>query len=211
MGRGARARAAAATVARDPEAAGGTTKGGTDASRVRSAFHRELREGEPTQGERLATKESIFQTHLYPALGSRKLDAIGEEHVQQLKATLADYSRKTVNNVLSVLNKTLKVAVRWRVIATMPCTIELVKVSNVVARFYEFDEYQRLVEAAARIDTRTHVLVLLGGDAGLRRGEMIALRWSDVDFSDAASSRCSRRSGKASWTRRRAARGASSR
>ena len=32
------------------------------------------------------------------------------------------------------------------------------------------------------IDTRTLVLVLLGGDAGLRRGEMIGLRWSDVDF-----------------------------
>ena len=130
----------------------------------------------------VASKESIFQTHLYPALGDRKLDAIGEEQVQHLKANLAAHSRKTVNNVLSVLNKTLKVAVRWRIIAAVPCTIELVKVSNLVPRFYEVAEYQRLVEAAARIDTRTHVLVLLGGDAGLRRGEMIGLRWSDVDL-----------------------------
>lgn len=56
----------------------------------------------------VATKESIFATHLYPALGGRKLDAIGEEQVQHLKATLAAHSRKTVNNVLSVLNKTLR-------------------------------------------------------------------------------------------------------
>jgi integrase len=130
----------------------------------------------------VASKEGIFQAHLYPALGNRKLDAIGEEQVQHLKATLAARSRKTVNSILSVLNKTLKVAVRWRVIATVPCTIELVKVSNLVPRFYEVAEYRRLVEAAARIDSRTHVLVLLGGDAGLRRGEMIGLRWSDVDL-----------------------------
>jgi integrase len=130
----------------------------------------------------VATKESIFQVHLYPALGDRKLDAIGDEEVQHLKARLASKSRKTVNNVLSVLNKALKVAVRWKVLTTMPCTIELVKVSNVVPRFYEVAEYGRLVEAARRIDTRTLVLVLLGGDAGLRRGEMIGLRWCDLDL-----------------------------
>jgi integrase len=95
---------------------------------------------------------------------------------------LSDRSRKTVNNVLTVLNKLLKVALRWKVIDAMPCTIELGKVSHAVVSFYEFDEYERLVEAASAIDTRTLVLVLLGGDAGLRRGEMIALRWCDVDF-----------------------------
>jgi hypothetical protein len=51
------------------------------------------------------------------------------------------------------------------VISIMPCTIELVRVSNVVPRFYEFVEYERLVQAAARIDSRTLALVLLGGDA----------------------------------------------
>ncbi|MGH7440835.1 MAG: tyrosine-type recombinase/integrase, partial [Polyangiaceae bacterium] len=130
----------------------------------------------------VASKESILNIHLYPALGDRKLDAIGEEQVQQLKAKLTGKSRKTVNNVLSVLNTALKVSVRWGVIRSMPCTIELVKVSNVVPHFYEVAEYQRLVEAAERIDSGTHVLVLLGGDAGLRRGEMIGLRWSDVDL-----------------------------
>jgi integrase len=130
----------------------------------------------------VATKESIFQTHLYPALGERRLDTIGDEDIQRLKARLVSKSRKTVNNVLSVLNKVLKVALRWKVICTMPCTIELVRVSNVVPRFYELAEYERLVEAAARIDSRSLTLVLLGGDAGLRRGEMIGLRWCDIDM-----------------------------
>jgi integrase len=64
----------------------------------------------------------------------------------------------------------------------MPCTIDLLKVARGTPSFYEFSEYVRLVEAAARIDARTHLAVLLGGDAGLRRGEILALRWCDVDF-----------------------------
>jgi integrase len=52
----------------------------------------------------------------------------------------------------------------------------------VLGSIYEFAEYERLVEAAAKIDTRTLALVLLGGDAGLRRGEMIGLRWCDIDM-----------------------------
>ncbi len=84
--------------------------------------------------------------------------------------------------MLTVSNKLLKVAVKWKVLDAMPCAIELVKISNASPEFYEFEDYARLVEAAAKIGTRELLVVLLGGDAGLRRGEMIGLRWSDVDF-----------------------------
>ena len=43
-------------------------------------------------------------------------------------------------------------------------------------------EYKRLVEAAANIDPRIHLLVLLGGSAGLRRGEIMSLKWTDLDI-----------------------------
>jgi integrase len=130
----------------------------------------------------VASKDSILRVHLYPLLGDRKLDAIDDEDVQRLKAALATKSRKTVNNVLTVLNKALKVAVKWKVIGGMPCTIELVKVSSAVPGFYEFGDYARLVDAAEKMGPQTLALVLLGGDAGLRRGELIGLRWCDVDL-----------------------------
>jgi integrase len=47
------------------------------------------------------------------------------------------------------------------------------------AKFYDFDEHQWLVDAAQKIDSRIHVAVLLGGDAGIRRAEIIALEWSE--------------------------------
>ncbi len=130
----------------------------------------------------IATKQCLLDQHLVPMFGTRRLDQITDEDVQRLKAKLATKSRKSVNNILSTLSMLLKVAVKWKVIAAMPCCIELLKVSNALPRFYEFGPYARLVEAAGKIDTTTLLVVLLGGDAGLRRGEIIGLRWCDVDL-----------------------------
>ena len=44
------------------------------------------------------------------------------------------------------------------------------------------DDYDKLVQAASRMDVNTYGLVLLGGDAGLRLGAMMALEWSGVDL-----------------------------
>lgn len=127
-------------------------------------------------------KEQIFQNHLLPRLGEKRLDRISDRDVQALKASLAHRKPKTVNNILTVLGNALRVAVRWKVIGTMPCSIDLLKVSNLKLAFYEFEHYAQLVQAAREIDLRTLLVVLLGGDAGLRRGEMVALRWRNVDF-----------------------------
>ena len=130
----------------------------------------------------IAAKETILRIHLVPLLGTRTLDAITPEDVQRLKHALMHRSPKTVNNVLTTLSVLLKTAVEWGVIEQMPCSMRLLPVPKSSAGFHEFDEYERLVAAARIIDPRAHVAVLLGGDAGLRCGEMMALEWADVDL-----------------------------
>ena len=66
----------------------------------------------------------------------------------------------------------LKVAVEWDVIGFMPCTVKLLRVAPAEADFHDFDEYERLVESAKAVDTNAYLVVLLGGDAGFRCGEM---------------------------------------
>ncbi len=129
----------------------------------------------------IAAKETILNTHLVPLLGSKKLDAITTEQVQQLKHHLRHRAPKTVNNVLTVLNVLLKKAVEWNVIDRMPCMIRLLPIPKPSAGFYDFGEYERLV-TAANADRTAQLIVLLGGEAGLRCGEMMALEWSDVDL-----------------------------
>ena len=89
---------------------------------------------------------------------------------------------KTVNNILTVLNVLLKRAVDWDVIDRMPCAVTLLPVPKTSMAFYDFDEYEQLVAAARSIDPSAELIVLLGGEAGLRCGEMIALQWRDIDL-----------------------------
>jgi len=72
--------------------------------------------------------------------------------------------------------------IEWPVIDHMPCVVRLLKVTIGAIDFYDFDEYEVLVSAAAKVDARAHLIVLLGGDAGLRGGEMRALEWPDANF-----------------------------
>jgi integrase len=130
----------------------------------------------------IVKNESLLRLYLIPAFGRRRLDAIKNEDVQRLKAQLVCKSPKTVNNVLCVLSVLLKKAVEWDVIEKMPCTVKLLRVDKGNAAFHDVEEYERLVEIAGTIDRRTLLIVLLGGDAGLRCGEMIALEWADIDL-----------------------------
>ena len=123
----------------------------------------------------IAARESIGRAHLLPKLGARRLDAITTEQVQQLKRSLEENSAKTVNNVLTVLNVVLKKAVEWDVIDHLPCNIRLLPTPRASAAFYDFDEYEALLDAARKVDRRAYLAVLLGGEAGLRCGEIMAL------------------------------------
>ena len=69
----------------------------------------------------------------------------------------------------------------WKVIPALPCRIRLLKSAKPVVEFYETSEYERLVAAAESCDPRTHIIMLLGGDAGLRLGEMLGLEQADLD------------------------------
>lgn len=87
-----------------------------------------------------------------------------------------------MNNVLSVLSKMLKVAIEWGEIECMPCTVRLLKRGEGSMQFWDFDQHQRLIDAADKLETRAFAAVLQGGEAGLRAGEMRALEWSDLDL-----------------------------
>ena len=90
-------------------------------------------------------------------------DAISSEDLQRLKSRLRDRAPKTVNNVLAVLGVLLKKAVEWDVIDRMPCAIRLLPIPKPSAGFYDFDDYERLVEAA-KAEPNAYLIVLLGGE-----------------------------------------------
>jgi integrase len=132
----------------------------------------------------IAAKEMLLRIYILPLLGHKRLDTVVNEDVQRLKRSMQTKSPKTVNNVLSVLSVLLKKAVEWEVMDRVPCSIKLLRIPKAEAAFHDFDGFERLVEAAGQIDAEARLIVLLGGEAGLRCGEMIALERRDVDLAN---------------------------
>ncbi len=64
----------------------------------------------------------------------------------------------------------------------MPCKIVLLPTQQKAMDWYEREQYLRLIAAANKLSTGHLVLVLLAGSGGLRRGEIIALKWTDLDI-----------------------------
>ena len=72
------------------------------------------------------------------------------------------------NNVLTVLNVLMKKAVEWEVVDRMPCAIRLLPIPKSDAAFYDFDEYERLIAAAAGSDDGNAYLIVLRGQTSGR-------------------------------------------
>ncbi|MEZ4447900.1 MAG: site-specific integrase [Nannocystaceae bacterium] len=126
-------------------------------------------------------KEILIRNYLVPALGELPLDAITETDVQRLKGRFVDQKPSSVNNMLTCLSTILKSAIEWQVIEAMP-RIRKLKKQPQRFEFYDEETYEHLVECTAHVDHRSRLTVLLGGDAGLRAGEMVALRWEHCDL-----------------------------
>jgi integrase len=126
-------------------------------------------------------KASILGKHLRPAFGSMPLDRIGVQEVERLKAALLEkVSRKRVNNILNVLSKILKYAHELELIEKVP-RIKTLKVAPTKFDFFTYEELDRLVDAATE-EPDWQAAILVAGDGGLRLGEILALRWEDVDL-----------------------------
>ncbi len=127
----------------------------------------------------LAAKETILRLHLYPVLGRLRLTDIGPLAIQRLKLHLDGKAPKTKACILSQLATLLGTAEEWEEIVKAP-RIELPSIPDASMEFYGFEEWEVLVDGARRAGPMVLAAILLGGDAGLRRGELVALEQADV-------------------------------
>lgn len=121
-----------------------------------------------------------MRVHLLPAFGELRLDRIDALRVEGYKARKLDegLSRKSINNQLTVLRRMLAVAVEWGQLVSVPA-IRWLKTPAQEFDFLTFDEAGRLVEGA---DPEWRSMIVVALRTGLRLGELLALRWRDVDL-----------------------------
>jgi integrase len=126
--------------------------------------------------------QDLLRRYVLPELGEKPLQAIKPLDIQQLYAGLTELSPRTRNHVGTVLKACLEHAVALRLIPINPCdNIKKPRaVDTDIGTALEQDELVKLIDGF-----RNHNLfeiVFLAAFTGMRRGELLGLRWSDIDF-----------------------------
>jgi integrase len=127
-------------------------------------------------------KESVLRVHLIPSLGHLRLDAITTRVIDNYSAVKrgAGLKPSTINRHLDVLTALMRCAIEWHRLDTLPAMRRLKTPPP------EFDwlrpyEASRLLTAVSHEDEWS-ALFTLALRTGLRRGEIFALRWADIDL-----------------------------
>ncbi len=125
-------------------------------------------------------------SHVVPSIGPVRLGKLRANHVQSVltQAGTSGLSRRSTEYVWQVLRRALKVAVTWGLCGrNVADLVQPPRPERQEVRPLTASELRSLLEAAR--DTRLEAAVVLTGGCGLRRGEVLALRWVDIDL-DAA-------------------------
>jgi integrase len=129
----------------------------------------------------------LVTNHIKPSLGRLKLKNLNALHIQGHYRERLDsgLSGSTVQKIHHVLHKALAQAVRWNLIPRNPA--DSVKAPTPVPKEMHplsAEEAQRLLEAAQ--GDRLEALYVLAIHTGMRRGELLGMRWEDVDLDSAS-------------------------
>lgn len=127
--------------------------------------------------------EEIVRLHLIPGIGHHPMQKLLPQHLQSFynKKLEEGLSATTVISFHNVLHKALDTAVRWNLMARNTCEL----VSPPRRKRFEIQplnlqQIHRLLSAAQ--GHRLEALFTLALATGIRRGELLALKWQDLDL-----------------------------
>ena len=124
---------------------------------------------------------TIVRKHVLPSLGHIRLVDLTPRHIQSYYSALLDrLSAQTIKHHHTLLHRAFEIAITWELLDRNPTQrVRTPKPEPSPARALSADEVRRLLARAH--GTPYYVPIHLALYAGLRRGEILGLRWQDVD------------------------------
>ena len=116
------------------------------------------------------------------ALTTRRIEEYRTARLSTTSRRGSTLSPATVNRECALLRSILRMAYRWDEIAKVPAFTMAKETAR--ERFLSHDEIARLPEACAKsTNAQLRAIVTVGIHTGLRKGELLALEWEQVDLS----------------------------
>ncbi|NMA00805.1 MAG: site-specific integrase [Clostridiaceae bacterium] len=137
----------------------------------------------------LQRKGYYAKNHLLPSFGEMKLNEISALDVRQWQNELIerDFALKYIQNLHRELSAIFNHAVRFYKLNQNPCRLagQPMKADEKKPpiRFWTLEEYSKVIDCIDDIKAKTAVSLLYW--SGMRKGELLALRWSRIDFGGA--------------------------
>ena len=125
----------------------------------------------------------IIRKHLIPDLGKVTLTQLRPEHLQKhYTSKLEDgLSARTVRYHHALIHVALQTAVKWGlVLRNVADAVDPPRIRRNEMQTWDEDDLNRLLDNAK--DSRYYALFYTALFTGMRRSELLALRWQDIDF-----------------------------
>lgn len=129
---------------------------------------------------------AILNRHLLPVYGQRDIRSITTDNIQQLMNEKASLSRKSIHEIVMVLGMILESAMEDGLIARNPARSRRLRnpssketKRNALTREQTDDIIQHL---SCLVEERDRTMLALLLYTGMRRNEVLGLRWADVNM-----------------------------
>lgn len=128
-------------------------------------------------------EEGIVRKHLTPKFGDRKVSSIRKLDIQRYVTDRSgEVSAYSVQRELTVLKHLFSLAVEWEIVPTNPARdVKAPKAPAGRVRYLQPTELRALLDACP---DGLRQIVALAVSTGMRRGEIINLRYLDVDMAN---------------------------
>ncbi|WP_339803294.1 site-specific integrase [Paenibacillus sp. FSL R5-0744] len=127
----------------------------------------------------------LVNYHIIPQLGQYKMVNLSPQHLVSMYDRLQNGERKlspqTINHVHKVLHDALKMAVQWgQLTRNVSDLVKPPKLPRAETKVWTENELVKFLEFTK--NSRYYIIFLLAATTGMRRGEVLGVKWDDIDL-----------------------------
>ena len=140
-------------------------------------------------------KYKKMKERTYKAIGHLKMTEINRVHIQRFINSLAEegankltnggLSTKTQKGYLGFVSDVFNYAISCNIVSVNPCrNVNTIKTESRERIVFTLEESQTFLEKLEEAEPRYKAMFTLALYSGMRHGELLGLKWTDIDFNN---------------------------